>query len=442
MKRSRLTLLIAAGTLTLGAAAISIGRPVSGRPAASVLVAGPRVSAAPALVNRWRTQVDTVRRGELLVSVLKRAGMAHDEAVRAITASGVVDPRRIRPGTTVTTRVHVDSGPAEIVLQLAIDRLVRLSRAGDRATGGALAVWNGVEEKLPWTTDTVVVAGVVRSTLVAALKAGGEAFPAASREEVAFALADILEYRVDLSRDLHVGDTVKVLVEREQAPGGHVRAGNILAARLTLDGRRVETIRFANGDRGTPARTAYFDGEGKTMRAAFLRAPLAFRRISSVFGLRKHPILGVWRAHQGMDYSAASGTPVRALGDGTVVFAGWKGGYGRVVEIRHRNGYVTRYGHLKGFANGIRRGASVAISRTIGYVGSTGLATAPHLHFEVMVGGKHRDPRVALRSVTGEPLSSSLRSAFAEQKAHLLAMLERGSSPRSATTASFSLGSE
>ncbi|MES2524943.1 MAG: peptidoglycan DD-metalloendopeptidase family protein [Gemmatimonadota bacterium] len=396
----------------------------------------------PAIVNRWRTQVDTVRRGELLVSVLQRAGMSHDEAVRAIRASGVIDPRRIRPGTTVTTRLHVDSGPSEIVLQVAIDRLVRLRRDSEPAVAGTLASWNGAEEKLPWKTDTVVVAGVIRTTLAAALKAGGEAFPAATREEVAFALSDILEYRVDLSRDLHRGDTVKVLVERQQAPGGHVRAGNILAARLTLDGRRVETIRFDNGSRSATARASYFDGEGKTMRAAFLRAPLAFRRISSVFGLRKHPILGVWRAHQGMDYSAPSGTPVRALGDGTVVFAGWKGGYGRVVEIRHRNGYVTRYGHLKGFATGIRRGSSVNISRTIGYVGSTGLATAPHLHFEVMVGGKHRDPRVALRNVTGEPLSSSLRSAFAEQKALFLALLERGSSPSLATAATASLGSE
>jgi murein DD-endopeptidase MepM/ murein hydrolase activator NlpD len=188
----------------------------------------------------------------------------------------------------------------------------------------------------------------------------------------------------------------------------------------------VETLRFESGRRGASgSRSAYFDADGKTMRAAFLRAPLAFRRISSAFGLRKHPILGIWRAHQGVDYSAAAGTPVRALGNGTVVFAGWKGGYGRVVEIRHRNGYLTRYGHLKGFASGIKRGASVSISRTIGYVGASGLATAPHLHFEVMVGGKHRDPRVALRNVSGEPLASNQRRAFASRKATLFAMLDR-----------------
>jgi murein DD-endopeptidase MepM/ murein hydrolase activator NlpD len=199
-----------------------------------------------------------------------------------------------------------------------------------------------------------------------------------------------------------------------------VKPGNILAARLMVDGRRVEAVRFSQAS----DRPTYFDGEGKSMRAAFLRAPLAFRRISSVFGLRKHPILGIWRAHQGTDYAAASGTPVRALGDGTVLFAGWKGGYGRVIEIRHRNGYVTRYGHLSAFASGIKPGASVSISRTIGFVGASGLATAPHLHFEVLVGGIHRDPRMALKSVTGEPLASPDRVAFGQLKARLFTMLE------------------
>jgi murein DD-endopeptidase MepM/ murein hydrolase activator NlpD len=376
-------------------------------------------------MTKWRTRTDTVRQGELLVAVLQRAGLSHDEAARALRAARTVDSRKVRPGTMVTTRVHADSGPGEILVRTGIDRLVRLQRdPGASASGGA--VWLETEEKLAWHTDTVVIAGVVQSTLSAALQQGGDAFPVGMRNDVAFALADILEYRLDLSRDLHQGDSVQVLVERQRAPNGTVRPGSILAARLTLDGRRVETLRFENGARdGGESRSAYFDGEGKTMRAAFLRAPLAFRRISSVFGLRKHPILGIWRAHQGMDYAAAAGTPVRALGNGTVVFAGWKGGYGRVVEIRHRNGYLTRYGHLQGFASGIKRGASVSISRTIGYVGASGLATAPHLHFEVMVGGKQRDPRVALRNVSGEPLSSGQRSAFASRKATLFAMLDR-----------------
>ena len=416
MTNARARLLIATLCAGIGATAIALGRLVPERPAAAVLAAGSRVSVA----SLWRTRVDTVKWGEPLVAVLERAGVARDEATRVLMTSQAIDARKVRAGTTITTRVSPDSGAAEVVLQLAIDRLVRLTRT---PRGG----WLETEERLLWTTDTVVVGGVISSTLTGAIAQGAEAFPAKVRSEVAYALADILEYRIDLSRDLRSGDTVKVLLERQRAPNGAVRPGKVIAARLTVDGRRFETLRFTQG-----TKVAYFDGNGRAMRAAFLRAPLAFRRISSVFGLRRHPILGTVRAHQGMDYAAARGTPVRALGDGTVIFAGWKGGYGRVLEIRHRNGFVTRYGHLNGFAPGIRRGVAVSISRTVAYVGTTGLSTAPHLHFEVLVGGKHRDPRVALRNVTGEPLASGQRASFDDLKARILARLDGTVTPPAA----------
>ncbi len=389
----------------IGAAAIALGRPVVERPAASVLAAGPRVSVA----SRWRTNVDTIRRGEPLSVALERAGVAPSEAAEALRVASALDPRKVRAGTAISATVDPDSGTSEIVLHLAIDRIIRLTRS---ATS-----WIEKEETLPWSTDTVVVGGVVTSTLTGAIASGAEAFPERQRTELAYALADILEYRVDLSRDLQKGDSIRVLVERQTAPNRLVRPGNIIAARLTVDGKPVETMRFEQG-----TRVSYFDGDGKSMRAAFLRAPLAFRRISSVFGLRRHPILGTVRRHQGMDYAAARGTPVRALGNGRVIFAGWRGGYGKTIEIRHANGFVTRYGHLD--AINVRTGASVSIAQTIGKVGSTGLSTAPHLHFEVLVGGVHRDPRVALRNVTGEPLAESQRQAFASLKQRVFAMLD------------------
>ena len=404
----------------IGATAIALGRPVPERSAATVLAAGSRVSVA----SKWRVRVDTVKQGEPLVAVLERAGVPRDQATRVLMESQAIDARKIRAGTTITSTVSPDSGASEVVLQLAIDRLVRLTRS---TTAGSRSGWLEKEERLSWTTDTVVVGGVVSSTLTGAIAQGADAFPAKVRSEVAYALADILEYRVDLSRDLRQGDTIKVLMERQRAPNGAVRPGNVIAARLTVDGRRVETMRFVQG-----TKSSYFDGDGRAMRAAFLRAPLAFRRISSVFGLRRHPILGTVRAHQGMDYAAARGTPVRALGDGVVIFAGWKGGYGRVLEIRHRNGFVTRYGHLNGFAAGIRRGATVSISRTVAFVGTTGLSTAPHLHFEVLVNGKHRDPRVVLRNVTGEPLAAAQRASFQDLKAQLFARLDGTRSPNTA----------
>lgn len=402
-------LLVAAGCLGIGAAAIALGRPVQERPAASVLAAGHRVSIAA----RWRTRVDTIRRGEPLSVALERAGLAPQEAAEALSVASALDPRKVRAGTTITTKVDPDSGASEVVLQLAIDRVVRFTRAFGKP-------WVEQEQTLQWTTDTVVVGGVVTSTLTAAIAGGAEAFPERQRTELAYALADILEYRIDLSRDLQKNDSVRVMVERRTAENGLVRPGNIIAARMTVDGKPVETMRFTQS-----GRVAYFDGEGKSMRAAFLRAPLAFRRISSVFGMRRHPILGTMRRHAGTDYAAASGTPVRALGNGRVIFAGWRGGYGKTVEIRHTNGFVTRYGHLRAY--NVRSGQPVSISQTIGQVGSTGLSTAPHLHFEVLVNGVHRDPRVALRNQSGEPLAASQRRAFEQLKTRLFAQLDQSS---------------
>jgi murein DD-endopeptidase MepM/ murein hydrolase activator NlpD len=140
--------------------------------------------------------------------------------------------------------------------------------------------------------------------------------------------------------------------------------------------------------------------------------------------MRRHPILGIMKKHQGTDYAAGSGTPVRAVGDGVVIRANYNGGYGNVVEIRHPNGFVTRYGHMKGFASGISRGARVSIEQTIGFVGSTGLSTAPHLHFEVIVGGVQKDPRNALANATSDPIPSNERVAFAEARSRVLALLD------------------
>ena len=398
----------AAATLALGAAALTYGRPVPYRPAATVLAAGPR-ALVPA---RFRIRTDSIHRGESIVAVLQRAGMDPGVARQALRATSAIDPRKVPAGTTITTSAVEDSAPSEIVLKLSVERLIRLSRSASN-------IWSSREEKLQWSTDTVAVAGVIRSTITAAIAQGATAFPEKQRTELAYALADILEYRVDLSRDLHTGDSIFVLLERQHATNGMTRPGQILAARLNIDGKSIETVHFE----GQNTRGAYFDGEGKSMNAEFLRAPLAFRRISSVFGIRKHPILGVWKQHTGTDYAASAGTPVRALGDGTVIYAGWKGGYGNVIEIRHHNGMVTRYGHLRAFASGIRNGAAVAISRTIGFVGMTGLATAPHLHFEVLVNGVSKDSRKTLRNITGEPLAISDKASFSALKNRLFASL-------------------
>jgi murein DD-endopeptidase MepM/ murein hydrolase activator NlpD len=266
--------------------------------------------------------------------------------------------------------------------------------------------------------DTLTLSGTIQSSLFSALdKSSDGSLPRAARAELAFSLADIFEYRVDMSKDLQVGDRFHILVERLQKPNGAIIVNKILGARLALSGNEVEAIRFDSH----AASGQYFDGTGKSLRAAFLRAPVAFRRISSIFGGRRHPVLGIWRKHKGTDYAAAMGTPVRSVGDGVVVFAGRKGGYGNVIDIRHRNGFVSRYGHLRSFAKGIRRGTHVTIGSTIGAVGMSGLATGPHLHFEILVNGVQRDPKIALQMKGGDPIPSSEKGIFQELRNRTLA---------------------
>jgi len=399
--------------LALGGIAVAFTPPLPDPqpPVAQVLQSAPRIPV-------WRQRHDTLVRGETLTALLARAGILGQDLPRVLESASALDDRRVPAGLTLTSRtLESDSIPSELVFQLAVDHILTVRRSD---TG-----WVSAEEKLPWVTDTVAVGGKITSTLYDALDEAQSDLPAANRAELAWALADIYEYRVDMSRDLQPNDVFRVLLERRRGPQGAVRLGSILAATFTVGGSELQAVRH----QGIDSRVGYFDQDGKSMRAAFLRAPLEFRRISSVFGMRKHPILGIWRQHAGTDYAASQGTPVRSVGDGVVIFAGRKGGYGNAIEVRHRNGFVTRYGHLRGFAKATRRGARVEIGQTIGFVGMTGLATAPHLHFEVLVGGVQRNPRVALAMKGGDPLPAAERDAFARERGELIALLERGVAP-------------
>ena len=366
---------------------------------------------APVVASR----TETLNRGETLIGLFRRVGVS-DEAAKEIVraaSSASVQPRYLQAGMPVEfTADSAGQDPTELVFHLGIDRLLRMRRSPQG--------WVGVEERLPWTTDTVVVGGSIKSTLYQAMDAEAtQYFPSRAKDELTWALADIFEYRVDMSRDLQVGDQFKALVERSVGPGGITKVGKVLAASFNLSGSEISAVLF-DSESASPQ---YYDATGRSLRAAFLRAPLEFRRISSNFGLRRHPILGRLKAHKGTDYAANAGTPVRAIGDGMVIRAGWAGGYGNVLELRHRNGYVTRYGHLRGFAKGIRPGVRVNIAQTVAFVGTTGMSTAPHLHFEVLIDGVQRDSRVALKSVAGDPILRSERGAFETRRERMLASL-------------------
>jgi len=381
--------------------------PAANRPAGEVL-------SVARVTDTWREHRDTVRRGESLMGVLARAGVSEVVAREAIRTAKMLDMRRIPAGMQILFRSNVtDTVPSEIVLGLAVDRLLHIRRVD--------STWVAEEERLPWKTDTVVVSASIRTTLYDAIdSATMDVLPFSARRQLTWKLADIYEYRVDMSRDLQVGDAFRVLVVRDVGPNNAVRMGNIVAASMRLSGKTTEAVRFRSAKVGGD----FFDQNGKSMRAGFLRNPVQFRRISSRFGMRRHPILGVMRQHQGTDFAADAGTPIRAVGDGVVLRAGWNGGYGNLVEIRHPNGIVTRYGHMRHIASGVYPGARVTIEQTIGEVGMTGLATAPHLHFEVLVRGVQANPRVALGTGASAPLPESERLAFAAVRTQMLALLE------------------
>ncbi len=383
--------------------------------AASVLQQGKPLAVADFVAPVVASRTETLNRGETLIGLFKRVGIsdaAAKEIVRAASGAAI-QPRYLQAGMPVEfTADSAGTDPRELVFHLGIDRLLRMRRSEQG--------WVGIEERLPWTTDTVVVGGTINSTLYQAMNDGAtQYFPSRAKDELTWALADIFEYRVDMSRDLQVGDQFKALVERSVGPGGITKVGKVLAASFTLSGSEVSAVLFDS----RAASPQYYDATGRSLRAAFLRAPLEFRRISSTFGSRFHPILGRWKAHKGTDYAASSGTPVRAIGDAVVIKASWGGGYGNVLELRHRNGYVTRYGHLRGFAKGIRPGVRVNIAQTVAYVGTTGLSTGPHLHFEVLINGVQRDSRVALKSIAGDPILRSERAEFDARRERLLASL-------------------
>jgi murein DD-endopeptidase MepM/ murein hydrolase activator NlpD len=368
------------------------------------------------IASSWQERVDSVARGETIGKVLERGGVSGlhmIQALNAATSTKALNPKNVRSGMRISFgALPEDSVPRQVSFHVSIDRVLRIVR-GDSG-------WTARVDSIPWTTDTLVVRGEITNNLYEGIDAAHTNLTSETRRELAWSVADIFEFRIDMNRDVQEGDAFTVLVERRQLPTGVMRLGNVLAATFTNGGTTIEAIRHQVN--GIPK---YYDQNGKSLAANFLLAPLEFRRISSSFGGRRHPVLGIFRRHQGTDYAAGSGTQVRSIGDGMVIAAGVRGGYGNVIDVRHSNGIVTRYGHLRGFAKGVRSGTRVAMGQTIGYVGMTGLATGPHLHFEVLVNGVAKNPRTALQAKAGPPLPATERSGFDALRLRYLAMIDQ-----------------
>lgn len=266
---------------------------------------------------------------------------------------------------------------------------------------------------IPYEVRVERVRGVINSSLFETINSIGE------EDSLALLLADIFAYDVDFILDIREGDSFQALVEKRYRDGQPAGYGTLLAAEFTNQGETYQAIRFKDGSRPE----AYYAPDGQSRRQLFLRAPLEFSRISSGFSMRRfHPIAKTWRAHPAIDYAAPTGTPIRSVGDGTVIARGHTGGNGNYVKIRHANGYETMYLHMSRFAKSIRQGGRVAQGQVIGHVGSTGLATGPHLCFRMTRNGAPVNPH-KVRSIAAEPISKTNLATFKARAATVLAQL-------------------
>ena len=380
------------------------------RTAPAFVVAGPPVF----------TVRDTLRHRETLSQLFERRGVHGVDWTAVARAARSFNPGRVRAGTVFTfRRRHGEDQPHAVVVRVSYDARLHLDR-----TDGA---WAASVEEIPWQIDQVNVAGVVSQNLYQAMDdaVGDEVLPASARSELVWGLSEVYDWSLDFSRDIQPGDRFRVLAERLVSSEGEVRYGRVLAARLDATGKALYAFRYDDRDR-----PEFYDETGHSMKREFLRAPLEYRRISSRFsGSRRHPILGIRRAHVGTDFAAAYGTPVRAVADGTVGVAGYSGGLGNMVELRHNGGRSTRYAHLSGFAGGVRSGAQVRQGETIGYVGCTGLCTGPHLHYEFRIGGRAANPRRQFGVGAGALITATRRAGFEQERLRLLALLEPQTTP-------------
>lgn len=361
-------------------------------------------SAATALVREVR-----IRRGDTLSSLLSSMGIQDEEATAFLREDRKAETisRQLAPGKTITAQVTPTGDLLSLTFPLngGKDSVLIIQRTQE---GFAADV-----QDLLLETKVSLQSATIQYSLF------GAADDAGIPDSVATQLADIFGGDIDFHRDLRKGDRFSVIYETASHLGKPVRTQRILAAEFINDGKVYRAFWYQYGD-GTGG---YYTEDGRNVRKAFLRSPLEFSRITSGFSnARYHPVLRETRAHRGIDYGAPTGTRVRTTGDGTIMFAGTQGGYGKMVMVRHSGNQTTVYGHLSGFAPGIKGGKHVAQGDVIGFVGATGIATGPHLHYEFRVAGVHRNPlTVALPEAA--PISSAQLTAFKSRATQLLSQI-------------------
>jgi len=340
---------------------------------------------------------EIVLQSDSVSSLLIRLGISDQKALDFVynNREAQTISRQLRPGKAVSAKTGMNGELIALYFPLnSKDSMLFIEKRGSSFVA--------TEQALSLETQTVVKSGEIRSSLFGATDEAG--IP----DAIATQLAEIFSADIDFYRDLRKGDRFSLVYETYNQHGQAIRSGRILSAEFINDHKPYGAYWYqtAEGESG------YYTAEGKSLRKAFLRSPLEFSRVTSGFSsARVHPVLMVSRAHKGVDYGAPTGTPVRAVADGIVEFSGRQGGYGNLIILKHQAAYSTAYGHLNGFANGIRKGSGVHQGDTIAYVGQTGLATGPHLHYEFRVNSHQVNP-LSMALPAALPLNPSQINQF------------------------------
>ncbi len=351
----------------------------------------------------------TLKPGDNLGPMLQREGLSGTEAYRFTQAfAEEFSPRRLRPGQTFD--LYFDGETlSDVTFKPSVEKTVFVSRADED--------WSARSVEAEFSYETLAVRTTIRNSLYL------DATRLGAPDKVVQQFANIYEYSVDFQRDIQPGDAFEMFFEVARDHNGEiVKAGDLLYTSFSPRGKKLDYWLFEN-EKG---RENFYDADGKTAKRKLRATPINGARLSSSFGRRTHPILGYRKMHSGVDFAAPTGTPVLAAGSGTVERANWFGSFGKYIRIRHTDGYKTAYAHLNGFARGIKAGAYVTQDQVIGYVGTTGRSTGPHLHYEVHLNGKKINPR-RLSQLSGKPLAKDQMPAFESRRAEIEAM--RAASP-------------
>ncbi|HUF92514.1 MAG TPA: M23 family metallopeptidase [Candidatus Limnocylindria bacterium] len=403
---TRAILLLGLSVIALSLSAMVITGRYLAPPDTTPVVAPQSVQATPAPAGHTVRPV-TLRRGDTLVSALRREGLdrrvSHEIAYALV--EGGADLRRMRPRHGI-----------EIAWSLTGEPVAVRYEPSPWIGYAVIATDDGWKVKRSETRPDIrveTVRGEVTRSLFEAVEQVNES------PQLVLGMVEIFSSDFDFTADTRAGDRFRLLVEKRYAADQFVDYGRLLVAQYVSDGRMLTGVGFEQGSRYT-----YYDADGRSLKKSFLKSPLEFTRITSGFTYaRPHPILGGTRPHLAIDYGAPVGTPVRAVADGTVARSGWNGGNGISVTLRHRSGYGTMYNHLSRLGKDVRPGARVTQRQVIGYVGSTGLSTGPHLDYRVSKNGRFVNP-LSEKFVPGEPIPATERAEFLQHARTVLRQLE------------------